>query len=71
MPRKHNTMPSDTSAAVFAAVGDVHGHMHAMVRLLSDWEKRTKHRLAFVLQVGDFEAVRDAEDLARTSLSIR
>jgi lariat debranching enzyme len=59
-------MPSDSPPAVFAAVGDVHGHMHAMVRLLSDWEQRTKHRLSFVLQVGDFEPVRDAEDLAST-----
>ena len=49
---------------IFAAVGDVHGRMHAMVRLLTDWERRTKQRLSFVLQVGDFEAVRDAEDLA-------
>lgn len=47
----------------FAAVGDVHGQMHAMVRLLSDWERRAGRRLAFVLQVGDFEPTRDEEDL--------
>jgi hypothetical protein len=38
--------------------------MHAMVRLLTDWERRTKLRLSFVLQAGDFEPVRDPEDLA-------
>jgi lariat debranching enzyme len=56
------TMPTDP--VVFAAVGDVHGRMHAMVRLLCDWERRTGARLRFVLQVGDFEPTRDAEDLA-------
>ena len=55
--------PSGTPT-IFAAVGDVHGRMHAMVRPLTDWERRTKQRLSFVLQVGDFEAVRDAEELA-------
>ncbi|MBN8231781.1 metallophosphoesterase [Corallococcus macrosporus] len=48
----------------FAAVGDVHGHMHAMVRLLEGWSSRTGKLLAFVLQVGDFEPHRDDADLA-------
>lgn len=49
---------------VFAAVGDVHGQMHAMVRLLRDVERRLGRALAFVLQVGDFEPHRHADDLA-------
>jgi lariat debranching enzyme len=53
-----------TNPVLFAAVGDVHGRMHAMVRLLGDWERRTGNKLRFVLQVGDFEPTRDAEDLA-------
>jgi hypothetical protein len=56
---------SATSAPVlFAAVGDVHGYQHAMVRLLTEWETRHGQRLSFVLQTGDFEPVRDAADLA-------
>lgn len=48
----------------FAAVGDVHGHMLAMVRLLARWEQQHRARLQFVLQVGDFEPHRHQADLA-------
>ncbi|WP_394829167.1 metallophosphoesterase [Pendulispora albinea] len=48
----------------FAAVGDTHGAMHAMVRLLSAWEKRSKRSLSLVFQVGDFEPHRHEADLA-------
>ncbi|BCM93048.1 hypothetical protein IAD21_04935 [Abditibacteriota bacterium] len=53
-------MPS----SVFAVVGDVHGAMWTMIRLLSGWEKSHKRRLDFVLQVGDFEPHRDEADLS-------
>lgn len=49
---------------IVAAVGDVHGHMHAMVRLLQAWERRSGRAIDLVLQVGDFEAHRDEADLA-------
>lgn len=49
----------------FAAVGDVHGHMDAMVRLVREADARAGGvGVAFVLQVGDFEPHRDAADLA-------
>lgn len=48
----------------FAVVGDVHGHLNAMVRLLKEWEKVNGESLDFVLQVGDFEAHRSGADLA-------
>jgi lariat debranching enzyme len=57
-------MSSTFEPIIFAAVGDVHGCQHAMVRLLSEWERQHRERLSFVLQVGDFEAVRDHMDLA-------
>ena len=47
----------------FAAVGDVHGHIYTMMGLLQSWERKNKKSLAFVLQVGDFEAHRDESDL--------
>lgn len=49
---------------LFAVVGDVHGEMWAMIRLLCGWEKSRGRRLEFVLQVGDFEPHRDERDLA-------
>jgi hypothetical protein len=47
----------------FAAVGDVHGHMNAMVRDLKRMESKRKLSLDLVLQVGDFEPHRDEDDL--------
>lgn len=52
------------SRQIVAVVGDVHGEMWAMIRLLGGWEK--KHRLSIdaVLQVGDFEPHTSLEYLA-------
>ncbi len=55
--------PRPDAPVHFAAVGDVHGHMNAMVRALSEWERRAGVDLAFVLQVGDFEPHRGEADL--------
>lgn len=57
---------SNAQDIYFAAVGDVHGNMHLMVKLLTDWEEKTNKQLAFVLQVGDFEPHRDEVDLTTT-----
>jgi lariat debranching enzyme len=57
-------MSRHSEPILFAAVGDVHGSHHAMVRLLGDWEKQHGQSLSFVLQAGDFEPVRDVMDLA-------
>ncbi len=48
----------------FAAVGDVHGQMRAMVRYAEAKARKARRKLSFVLQVGDFESIRDTEDLA-------
>jgi len=47
----------------FAAVGDVHGQMHSMVRLVEGRAKRASLEMSFVLQVGDFEPHRHEADL--------
>ncbi len=60
-------MPS----SVFAVVGDVHGAMRTMIRLLNGWEKSTKRRIDFVLQVGDFEPHRDEADLSTMAAPAR
>lgn len=57
-------MSSLSQDLFFAAVGDVHGDMYAMLRLLQSWESRFRKQLAFVLQVGDFEPHRNAADVA-------
>lgn len=57
-------MSGNFQEVYFAAVGDVHGHMNAMVEMLTSWEKATCRKLEFVLQVGDFEPHRDEKDLA-------
>jgi len=48
---------------LFAAVGDVHGEMHAMVSLAESWEAQSGLRISFVLQTGDFEPHRHETDL--------
>lgn len=48
----------------FAAVGDVHGHMHTMVGQVRAAAEKAGVEVEFVLQVGDFEPHRDEEDLA-------
>jgi len=57
---------SNSQDIFFAAVGDVHGDMHLMVKLLNTWEANTGQQLAFVLQVGDFEPQRHEADLTTT-----
>ena len=52
-----------SSELYFAAVGDVHGHIYTMMGLLQSWERKNQKSLAFVLQVGDFEAHRHEDDL--------
>jgi hypothetical protein len=42
--------------------------MHAMVRLLDEWEREHGRALDFVLQVGDFEPHRHAQDLDTASI---
>ncbi|MBD2300626.1 metallophosphoesterase [Nostoc sp. FACHB-190] len=60
-------LQSTTNDFYFAAVGDVHGQMQNMVKLLSKWESRLGIKLAFVLQVGDFEPHRHEADLSTMS----
>ncbi|WP_045054629.1 metallophosphoesterase [Aliterella atlantica] len=60
----NKNIPSHQQDIYFAAVGDVHGHMYAMLGLLQAWESRDRQKLAFVLQVGDFEPHRQQADLA-------
>ena len=47
----------------FAAVGDVHGHVDKMVAMLKELEKSLNIGFSFILQVGDFEPIRDENDL--------
>ena len=60
--------PSRRAPVTFAAVGDVHGAMHAMVRLLDGWETAHRRHIDFVLQVGDFEPHRHEADLESASI---
>ena len=48
----------------FVAVGDVHGHHRRMVSLIERWIRRHKVVPDAILQVGDFEPHRHADDLA-------
>lgn len=50
----------------FAAVGDVHGAQHLMVKRLTRWEAAFGKTLRFVLQVGDFEGNRNVSDVSST-----
>jgi len=54
---------SEKSDIYFAAVGDVHGNIYTMLGLLQSWSQKHQKELSFVLQVGDFEAHRHAQDL--------
>lgn len=53
----------DASGLIFAALGDLHGHLDAGIQLLQEVERRLKLRISFVLQTGDFEAHRYTSDL--------
>lgn len=48
----------------FAAVGDIHGGMRAMVSAVEAREKEVGGGIQFVLQAGDFEPIRHEDDLA-------
>jgi lariat debranching enzyme len=58
-----SSVMNNSNETFFAAVGDVHGHHHEMVRLVTERESQAGERIAFVLQVGDFEPHRDEADL--------
>lgn len=60
-------MPTHSPEVVFAAVGDVHGHMNRMVDHLQHQAEALRRPFDFVLQVGDFEPHRDEADLATMS----
>ena len=62
-PLQFKKLMSDNKDIYFAAVGDVHGHIYTMLGLLQSWERKHRLSLSFVLQVGDFEAHRNSEDL--------
>jgi lariat debranching enzyme len=65
------TPSSPDCPVVFAAVGDVHGRHHAMVELVGAAAERAGVEVSFVLQVGDFEPHRHAEDLATMAAPAR
>jgi len=52
----------------FAAVGDVHGAMHLLVEQIEMLQNTSSIRLEFVLQVGDFQPVRDENDLTTMNI---
>lgn len=62
--RKRKGPQESAGPTHFAAVGDVHGHMHAMVGQVRAAAEKLGVALDFVLQVGDFEPHRDEDDLA-------
>jgi lariat debranching enzyme len=47
----------------FAVAGDIHGDHRALIAVLEGWIEAAGQPLAFVLQVGDFEPIRDERDL--------
>ncbi len=47
-----------------AVVGDIHGRMDAMYQKALDWQDEHQQSLDALLQVGDFEAIRDERDYA-------
>lgn len=50
-------------AFYFAVAGDVHGHHATLIERLNQVGRGLDGPLAFVLQVGDFEPIRDERDL--------
>lgn len=56
---------NETSQTIrFAAVGDIHGGMRAMVSAVEAREQEVGGGIQFVLQAGDFEPIRHEDDLA-------
>ncbi|CAK0761665.1 lariat debranching enzyme [Gammaproteobacteria bacterium] len=51
------------SPIFFAAVGDIHGHVHRMVELVTEIAQKAGVSISFVLQVGDFQPIRNETDL--------
>ncbi|KAB0669036.1 metallophosphoesterase [Oryzomonas sagensis] len=51
------------STVNFAVAGDTHGHMHLMVERLKQMSEQTGVTPSFVLQVGDFQPIRNQDDL--------
>lgn len=49
----------------FAAAGDIHGHHALLIQRLNEVTRGLSVPLAFILQVGDFEPIRDESDLAK------
>ena len=47
----------------FAAVGDVHGNIDKMIEMLKNYETFYNIKLSFILQTGDFQPIRNSEDL--------
>ncbi len=50
-----------------AVFGDIHGKQDLMYKVAKDWERSHNRSLDAILQVGDFETVRDESDLAYLS----
>ena len=46
----------------FAVFGDVHGKQDLMYKSALNWEKENNDSLDFILQVGDFETIRNNKD---------
>lgn len=61
---KATPKPGSPGKVYFAAVGDVHDHFRLMDEKLSAWEARHNVALDFLLQVGDLQPCRNADDLA-------
>lgn len=57
------TINKTSTTICFAAVGDIHGGMHAMVRAVEARSREVGVEIQFVLQVGDFEPIRHKDDL--------
>eukprot|EP01006_Ploeotia_vitrea_P018101 TRINITY_DN49367_c0_g1_i1.p1 TRINITY_DN49367_c0_g1~~TRINITY_DN49367_c0_g1_i1.p1 ORF type:complete len:318 (-),score=40.04 TRINITY_DN49367_c0_g1_i1:234-1187(-) len=55
-------LPNSNKVCI-ASVGDVHGRFNAFISLLQQWEQQHHKKIDMVIQVGDIEPHRDAEDL--------
>ena len=56
-------MNGEQRTIIIAACGDVHGQMHQMQEQLLQVEQCTGLQIALVLQVGDFQPIRNQQDL--------
>ncbi|MBT5030012.1 hypothetical protein HON03_01980 [archaeon] len=46
----------------FGVVGDIHGNLDLMYKFFIDWERKHKKNIHAILQVGDFQVLRDEKD---------